>query len=137
MPNIYIGSEYLKHFYDEQVIDYSKTRKLDKISFKENDDLEILCIPPWEIEKLDVKIDHFHNAASFVEMPKKVVRNYCSYIKKFNTNEISLISYDEHDDSTTFKPELLNTFFDNSLKVTWHNWLIEEYNRKTIYLCSQ
>ena len=39
-----------------------------------------------------VEIDHFHNAASFVEMPKKVIENYVKYIKKFKTKEISLIS---------------------------------------------
>ena len=91
--------------------DYLVTKKLSKIEFENNDKLEIICIPPWEIEKLDIKIDHFHNAASFVEMPKKIIENYCKFIKKFDAKEISLISYDKYDKSTTFNPEKLNFFF--------------------------
>ena len=99
--------------------------------------LEIFCIPPWQIEKLDVNIDHFHNAASFVEMPIKVVENYCKFIKKFNTLEISLISYEHYDPKTTFNPELLNNFFNKKLKMEWKDNLIKDYNRKMIYLTSK
>lgn len=37
---------------------------------------------------------------------------------------------------TTFNPEELNLFFDNKLKISWENNLIEEYNHKSIYLVS-
>ena len=47
-----------------------------------------------------------------------------------------IISYDRHDLKTTFNPEELNPFFDNKLKISWKNNLIEEYNRKLIYLTS-
>ena len=88
------------------------------------------------VQKLDVKIDHFHNAASFVEMPNRVVQNYSKFIRKFKTKEVSLISYDGFNLKTTFNPEELNIFFDNKLKVTWKNTLIQSYNRKLIYLTS-
>ena len=136
VPNIYVGTEYLKSFYKDKVKDYSDLKNLDKISFSNNNDLEILCIPPWLIEKVDTEIDHFHNAASFVEMPKKVVENYVKYIKKFKTKEVSLISYDNFDLQTTFNPEELNNFFDNKLNIEWKSTLIEGYNRKLIYLTS-
>ena len=136
VPNIYVGTEYLRSFYNKNVKDYNELKKLDKISFSNNDELEILCIPPWLIEKLDVKIDHFHNAASFVEMPNRVVQNYSKFIRKFKTKEVSLISYDGFNLKTTFNPEELNIFFDNKLKVTWKNTLIQSYNRKLIYLTS-
>ncbi len=136
VPNIYVGTEYLKHFYKSNVKDFLSTKKMDKIRFEDNNELEIICIPPWEIEKIDVSIDHFHNAASFVEMPKKVIENYCRFIKRLNTKEISLISYDKYDKNTTFKPEELNNFFGNKLNLTWHDWLIKEYGNKLIYLCS-
>ena len=71
-------------------------------------------------------------AASFVEMPKKVIQNYIKFIKKFETKEISLISYDGSFDST-FNPQELNTFFENKLNISWKNFLIEEYERKLIY----
>ena len=136
VPNIYVGTEYLRSFYKEKVKDYNELKKLDKISFSNNDDLEILCIPPWLIEKLDVEIDHFHNAASFVEMPKNVIENYVKFIRKFKTKEISLISYGDFDLKTTFDPEELNIFFDYKLKVSWKNTLIASYNKGLVYLTS-
>ncbi len=136
VPNIYVGTEYLRYYYKEKVKDYLELKNLDKISFSKNNELEIFCVPPWLIEKIDTEIDHFHNAASFVEMPKKVISNYVKFIKRLNTKEISLISYSGFDLKTTFNPEELNSFFDDKLSVSWKNSLIEEYNRKEIYLTS-
>lgn len=135
VPNIYVGTEYLKHHYKEKVKNYQQLKNLKKITFSNNDELEIFCIPPWLIEKVDTKIDHFHNAMSFVEMPKKVIQNYIKFIKKFETKEISLISYDGSFDST-FNPQELNTFFENKLNISWKNFLIEEYDRKLVYIMS-
>ena len=136
VPNIFVGTEYLKFHYKNKVKDYLNTRDKNEICFEDNDELEIICIPPWEIEKINTKIDHFHNAASFVEMPKKIVKNYVSYIKKFKTKDISLISYDEFDLKTTFNPEDLSKFFDDQLNISWKKDLIEDYNKKLIYLTS-
>ena len=137
VPNIYVGTKYLEHHFGKKVKNYLDLKNLDKINFQNNDELEILCIPPWLIENVDVEIDHFHNAASFVEMPKMVINNYVKFIRKFKTKEISLISYDRYDPKTTFNPEQLNLFFDNKLKISWKNNLIEEYNSKLIYLTSK
>ena len=109
----------------------------NKISFSNDEKVEIICMPPWQIEKLDAKIDHFHNAASFVEMPEKVVKNYISHLKKNKIKDISLISYGNHDPKTTFNPELLNNFFDGKLDIEWHENLITEYNKKSIFLTSK
>ena len=136
VPNIYVGTEYLRHHYKENVKDYLELRNLNKISFSKNNELEIFCIPPWLIEKVETEIDHFHNSASFVEMPKKVISNYVKFIKNLRTREISLISYSGFDLKTTFNPEELNSFFDDKLNVSWKNSLIEEYNKKEIYLTS-
>jgi putative sugar O-methyltransferase len=137
VPNIFVGTAYLKHYFKEKVKDYSELKNLNKINFSKNNELEILCIPPWLIEKVDVEIDHFHNAASFVEMPEEVIKNYIKFIKKFKTKEISLISYHLFDPNTTFDPEELNEFFENKLKISYKNDLIEESNRKWIYLTSK
>jgi putative sugar O-methyltransferase len=137
VPNIYVGTSYFKRYFGEKVKDYTELKNLNKISFSKNDELEILCIPPWLIERVEAEIDHFHNAASFVEMPKEVIKNYVKFIKKFKTKEISLISYDNFDTKTTFNPKELNEFFDNKLKISYENTLIKEYNRKFIYLISQ
>lgn len=137
VPNIFTGTEYLKSFYGDSVKDYLSLKDKEKISFSKNDELEILCIPPWLIEKLDIEIDHFHNANSFVEMSENIIENYCTFIKKFNTKEISLISYDKYNLSTTFEPSLLNKYFENSLEASWNDLLIKEYNRKLIYLTNK
>tara|TARA_Y100000816_G_scaffold291917_1_gene284959 strand:- start:1387 stop:2400 length:1014 start_codon:yes stop_codon:yes gene_type:complete len=136
VPNIFVGTEYLRHFYGKSVKDYLQIKDLKEISFSNDDSLEIICVPPWEIEKLKIKIDHFHNAASFVEMPKKVIDNYCKYIEKFHVKEISLISYEYSNSKTTFNPELLNNFFNNKLNVEWKDNLIKEYNDKLVFLTS-
>ena len=134
VPNIYVGTEYLRNYYKEKVKDYLDLKNLDKISFSKNNELEIYCIPPWLIEKVETEIDHFHNSSSFVEMPKSVINNYVKFIKKFKTKEISLTSYDNFDLKTTFNPEELNDFFDMKLSFSWKNFLIEDYKRKLIYL---
>ena len=113
------------------------TRKSKELSFENNEKLEIICIPPWEIEKIKVEIDHFHNAASFVEMPENVVENYVKYLKKNKINQVSLISYNYYDLKTTYKPELLNNFFDNKLDMEWHSNVIKDYNAKLLYLTSK
>ena len=134
VPNIYVGTEYLRHHFRDKVKDYLITKNKKEISFENNDDLEIICVPPWEIEKINVKIDHFHNAASFVEMPENIVKNYIKYVNKFKSKQISLISYDNFDLNTTLDPNLLSNFFDNKLKIFKKDHLINEFNRKEIYL---
>ena len=49
----------MRYHYKDAVKDYLTTKKLDKISFSGKDELEIFCIPPWEIEKLEIEVDHF------------------------------------------------------------------------------
>lgn len=137
VPNIYVGTEYLRHHFKDKVRDYLELRDLEKISFSKDNELEILCIPPWMIEKVEAEIDHFHNANSFVEMPKLIVNNYVKFIKKFKTKEISLLSYDNFDSETTFDPENLNGFFENKLSLSWKNYLIEETKKQFIYLTSK
>ena len=115
VPNIYVGTLYLKNFFNNHVIDYTQTKKMEKIKFTDDESLEIICIPPWEIEKLDCKVDHFHNSASFVEMPKDVVLNYINYIKKLNTQSVSLLSYSKYNPKNTINPKSLGDFFDKKL----------------------
>ncbi len=134
VPNIFVGTEYLRYHFKDRVKDYLITKNENEIVFKNNDELEIICVPPWEIEKINVEIDHFHNAASFVEMPEKCIKNYVKYVNKFKTKQISLISYDNYDPNTTFDPNLLSNYFDNKLSINKKNHLIDDYKRKEIYL---
>jgi putative sugar O-methyltransferase len=112
-PNLYVGTQYLKAFYGAAVSDYRALRQRDPIKFSENDDLEILCIAPWQIERFEGAVDVFTNSCSFVEMPTGVVKNYVDKFNKFPESinaAIALIAYD-HFDSSTIHPSELPKFF--------------------------
>jgi hypothetical protein len=113
-PNLYVGTQYLKSFYGDNVIDYKNNKNLKRIEFSKTDELEIFCITPQQIENIDSKIDFFHNAHSFVEMPIEVIKNYSNKIKMLmmpGKSVISLVSYDGYDLSTTINPAELPGFF--------------------------
>lgn len=119
-PNLYVGTQYLKSFYGDAVIDYRRCKELDSIEFSDSDELQIFCITPPLIEKIVSKIDHFHNAQSFVEMPEGVIKNYASKVESLlaeDSSTISLVSYDCFDLSTTIHPENLPNFFKGSATV--------------------
>jgi putative sugar O-methyltransferase len=81
-PMLYIGTEYLRHYYNEAVVDYGKSSTMKMISFKSDDSYEIYCIAPWQISLVDAKLDFFWNSASFQEMPENVVNNYAKHIRR-------------------------------------------------------
>jgi putative sugar O-methyltransferase len=113
-PNLYIGTQYLKSFYGSKVIDYTKNKYMKIIEFSDSDELEIFCITPEQIELIGSKIDFFHNAHSFVEMPFDTVKNYVNKILLLMTPEksfVSLVSYDGYDLSTTINPAELPVLF--------------------------
>ena len=113
-PNLYVGTQYLKSFYGESVIDYRRSKNLDAIKFSDTDELQIFCIMPQQIDKVESQIELFHNAHSFVEMPENIIGNYARKVEAIlskNNSTISLVSYDGFDLSTTINPEKLPDFF--------------------------
>ena len=126
-PSLYVGTQYLKSFFGESVKNYSGLRDRTEIRFEDNNNLEILCIAPWQIERLRCGIDIFHNAYSFVEMPKKVVKNYGEFIKNLMTEngKVCLFSYDRFDTSTTIDPNQLPSL----MGIPDDNYRIEEVSR--------
>ncbi len=112
-PNLYTGTQYLRTFYGDAVKDYNETHELNEISFKKNNDLEILAIAPWQIEKIKAEINIVYNSHSFVEMPTFVVKNYVEQLEKLDNSKHTtnvLISYDGFDQST-INPDTLPSFF--------------------------
>ena len=75
-PALYIGTQYLKALYGDHVKDYRAARSHSPISFSSNDEIEIIAIAPWQLSQVTAEIDIFHNAHSFVEMPKETVQFY-------------------------------------------------------------
>lgn len=88
-PMLYVGTQYLKQFF--QVTDYLATRNRQEISFKENSELEILAVCPWQIADIDAELDVFWNAASFQEMEANIIRNYLTFINEFKVLTLCMI----------------------------------------------
>lgn len=113
-PNLYVGTQYLKAIYGTGVSDYRTLKQFNSIKFSANNDIQIFCIAPWQIEKFESKVDLFLNSHSFVEMPTNVVQNYVDKFNRFPESSkaaIALTTYDEYDLKTTFNPNLIPDFF--------------------------
>ncbi len=134
--NLYIATQYLKMFYNDSVIDYLSIKN-DKIEFSKDNNLEIICIPPWKITDLKTKIDLFQNSNSFVEMPKNVVLNYCNQIKKniHSNSKITLSSYGKFNPNTTFDPKTLNEYFDCDFDINILPSMVP--NQENVFLISK
>ena len=113
-PMLYVGTQYLKHFYPREVKDYRATKNLKSISIEDNDEREIICIAPWQIEKLDGEIDLFWNASSFQEIPAIYLENYAKHIIRLTKNNfqarICLIVYPTDSSLTIQSKEILDVF---------------------------
>lgn len=81
-PMIYLATQYLRSFFPDAVLDYRQTRESERIEFADNDELEILCICPWQIERLEASLDMLWNFASFSEMTPDIVANYAAHFKR-------------------------------------------------------
>ena len=92
-PMLYLGTQYLKAFFGDAVRDYRNTRDLASLTFADDGSVEILCICPWQIEKLDVHVDLFWNTASFSEMSKEIVRHYASHVTRCMSTEDPTICF--------------------------------------------
>jgi putative sugar O-methyltransferase len=113
-PNLYVGTQYLKAFYGTAVFDYKDLKDFDSIKFSTDDNIEIFCVAPWQIEKFEGTLDIFMNSNSFVEMPKNVVKNYVDKFNKFRESinaAIALTTYDSFNLDATFHPSELPVFF--------------------------
>jgi putative sugar O-methyltransferase len=112
-PNLYVGTQYLKSLYGSVVRDYRETRSLRKISFENNESLEIITIAPWQIECTETQIDLFMNAHSFAEIPEDSVANYAAFASQFmhQDSQISLSTYYSPEGSPVLTADKLPTFF--------------------------
>ena len=120
-PTLYAGTQYLKHFYGNEVSDYTATRNLDVIRFSKNDKREILAICPWQIEKVEEPFDFFWNSSSFQEMPKSVVSNYVKNIgrlfKKNKNAKMGIFFYEGGKSEKTLRIEEIVEIFSSNISV--------------------
>ncbi len=113
-PNLYVATQYLKSFYGESVLDYRMMKSAKKFSFADDNNLEILCIAPWQMELVSAEIDIFQNDSSFVEMPISVIQKYQEVLQTWDSkNSCSMLigSYLTYNSETTLDPTTLSSFF--------------------------
>jgi hypothetical protein len=114
-PNLYVATQFLRAHFGDAVIDFCHTKDSVDISFSNDDDLEVFCVLPHQLEFIKEEVDVFHNANSFVEMPQEVVKNYATIVRGFinkKKGSILLSSYGGFDANTTFHPDKLIDCFD-------------------------
>lgn len=112
-PNLYVGTQYLRSFYGSSVLDYRRLGLHSNFHFADTDDLEILCIAPWQMERVHTEIDIFQNDSSFVEMPGLVIEKYHQLLERWDMKSRSariLGSYLPNDPKTTMDPKSLTAF---------------------------
>ena len=110
-PNLFIGTEYLRTFFGDAIKDYLELKN-KKITFSNDENLEILCIAPWQLPHVDLQIDHFHNSCSFQEMSLEIIENYSKFINKIlNKNgSLTINSNRPHGSKYVSQDDLLNIF---------------------------
>jgi len=84
-PVLYVATQYLKHFYTSQVVDYLATRNSRELSFKHNEDREILSVCPWQIENIENSIELFWSGSTMQDLDMDILNNYAKHIKKLLT----------------------------------------------------
>lgn len=121
-PILYVSTQYLKHLYKDEIIDYRQTRDLNSIHFSSNDTREIIAICPWQIEKTEANIDLFWNSASFQEMTKGMVINYTRHIGRMlrgNDSKLCLYVYKGGRPEKTLLPKELLGIIENNISVVF------------------
>ena len=114
-PMLYVGTQYLKHFFGDSVIDYRETRSADVIRFSSDDRREIICICPWQIERVEARLDLFWNSASFQEIALRAVQNYAAHVARLTSHDarLCLYVYGEHNAAGTLSlSEIIDAFED-------------------------
>ena len=124
-PILYVGTQYLKHFYEDDVIDYRQTRELNSINFSSNNQREIIAICPWEIEKIDTNVDLFWNSSSFQEMTQDMVLNYSKHIDRMlidYESKLCLHMYKNWKPEKTLMPKELLGIVENNTSIVFEEF---------------
>jgi len=139
-PILYVSTQYLKHFFKEDVYDYAKLRDKNTISFKDNSEREIFCIPPWLLNNVQADVDVFWNSASFQEMPVNTINKYIEFILKFSKNTslaTCLVIYEGGNPERTRTPSQLRDIFSKHFNVSEIKPIVESENIPPVYYMAQ
>jgi putative sugar O-methyltransferase len=108
-PLLYVGTQYLEHFFGDEVVDYRRTRDSERIRFAGAEARQILALCPWQLPKLDASFDFFWNSSSFQEMPLASVRSYAGQLDGLLSPDarLGLFVYDSGGGGRTLSDEVL------------------------------
>ncbi len=108
-PLLYVGTQYLKRFHGERVVDYLATRALERIDLAPAATRRIFAICPWQLERITGTIDFCWNSSSFQEMPAAVVAYYASQIGRLLAADgrVGFYVYLGGGARTTLRPEAI------------------------------
>ncbi|WP_299809988.1 putative sugar O-methyltransferase [uncultured Roseibium sp.] len=121
-PTLYVGTQYLKHFFPGDVFDYRETRSLETITPGNTAGKRIIPLCPWQLEKVEDSIDFFWNSSSFQEMGIAIVSNYIRQAERLanenGTSKFGIFTYATPKTETPVKKkkrllpksEIVNTF---------------------------
>lgn len=134
-PMLYVGTQYLRHFFGPAVIDYRRTRNMSKIAFAPNDEREVLCLCPWQIEALSIDADICWNSASFSEMTPEIVGNYAAHVSRnMRDGQLCLMMNKTGADPRTMAPDHVASAFKDYFQVSPITPAIEEKRHLAYYL---
>tara|TARA_X000001036_G_C20657372_1_gene797527 strand:+ start:77 stop:1096 length:1020 start_codon:yes stop_codon:yes gene_type:complete len=123
-PSIYVATRYLQKIYGNSVVSYDKLYKKDIIQFSNDDKLEIICLPNWEIGKFSSKIDHFHNGDSFSHLSIDEIKKYLSFLRKLSIKSFSVNDLDLKNFTTT-SPHKYIKLFNKKIKPKYNDYVID------------
>ena len=136
-PTLYVSTQYLKSFYVDNVIDAVSYSKGKNNQFKDNQDLEIICILPHQLREFHGVVDFFYNAHSFVEMTNEIVSGYVADIHRLQTHsdvkKIALCTYQAQDSEKTVSYKELPELFGLTMREVSDTWPRDGYNLNTFY----
>ena len=118
-PQIFLGYEYLKKIFQKNV--FYLNDEIKKFEFKNDDSLEICCILPNQLEKINSKVDLLVNNNSFIEMSPDQVKFYISNIGNINKEQnykifVSSYNFEQYSDQR-ISFDVLGDLLEKKLKV--------------------
>ena len=135
-PNLYVSTQFLKANFGDAVKDFDYFNKNDSIEFQSNNELEIYCLLPQQIESFQSKVDIFHSANTLSEIPKQAVRNYSSQVKRILSAQGRMLisSYGQFNLESTFDPDEFSNLFGVKFKTFDKNLILGNYIPQKFYV---
>ena len=119
-PSLYVGTQYLKKIFGDSVVSAEEIGTTS-FNFGNDDQLEVVCILPHQLQQFRGELELLWNSHSFVEMPAETVANYANLSRNILSDangSVALVTYEPTDALKTLDPQRLPKLFGLDAK-TW------------------